>query len=169
MSEQKKLMATLQENNAETARSLKMKLVTIEILPYLKDGHLLEVILGIERETLLVFLGNCPDHIKDLLIHKAPEELADSWIEDLEVLGSTDEANVRIAQMKVTSRIRNLANNGVISLLEINEMIFSYTSEREDHDTILKWIGGNGSLMQLVAKSPYCLFEEHISKVAVES
>ncbi|SME93142.1 FliG C-terminal domain-containing protein [Pseudobacteriovorax antillogorgiicola] len=135
LQEQKKLMSTLQENNAETARSLKMKLVTVEILPYLKDGHLLEVILGMERESLLMFLAACPDHIRDLLINKAPEELADSWIEDLESIGAVDEGNSRMASMKVTNRIRNLANNGVISLLEINDMIFSQDhGSPEDQD-----------------------------------
>ena len=79
-----------------------------------------------------MFLSSCPEHIRDLLIHKAPEELADSWIEDLEVIGSVDEANSRIASMKVTNRIRNLANNGVISLLEINEKIFSSVADFDE-------------------------------------
>ena len=137
LSEQKRLMITLVQNNPDTARSLKMKLVTVEILPYLKDGHLLEVILGMDREPLLMFLGGCPEHIRDLLVHKAPEELADSWLEDLETIGSVDEANYRIAEMKITSRIRNLANNGVISLLEINDMIFSAPAANYDEDSVL--------------------------------
>ena len=133
LSEQKKLMKTLQGNNAETARSLKMKLVTIEILPYLKDGHLLEVILGMDRDMLLMFLGSCDDKFRDLLIHKAPGELSESWMEDLEMMGAVDDTNARLAVMNVTGRIRNLANNGVISLLDLNEMIFSqpdYDDER---------------------------------------
>lgn len=132
LQEQKNLMKTLQVNNQETARSLKMKLVTIEILPFLKDGHMLEVMLGMERESLLTFLASCPNHIRDLLIRKAPEELADSWIEELEIYGAVDEANSRLAIMKVTSRIRNLANSGAISLLEINDKIFS---EENDFDS----------------------------------
>ena len=124
LGEQKKLMVTLSNNNPEIARGLKMKLVTVEILPYLKDGHLLEIVLGMEREPLLLFLAGCPEHVRDLLLHKAPEELADSWIEDLDTMGSVDDTNYRMAEMKIISRIRGLANNGVISLLEINEMVF---------------------------------------------
>ena len=39
-------------------------------------------------------------------------------------MGSVDDTNYRMAEMKIISRIRGLANNGVISLLEINEMVF---------------------------------------------
>lgn len=139
LSEQRNLMSTLQANNPETARSLKMKLVTIEILGYLKDGHLLEVILGIERATLLAFLASCPLHIRNLLVTKAPEELADSWIEDLQNISAIDEDHVRMADMKVKSKIRHLANNGVISLLDINDVIYSQPAS--DHGGEMPDIG----------------------------
>lgn len=122
--EQRQLMQQLTNSNPDTARSVKMNLVTVEIMPYLKDGHLLELILGLERDGLLAFLMGTREHIRDLLLRKAPEELADSWIEDMESMASVDEANYRIAEMKVLARVKSLANNGVINLLEINDMIF---------------------------------------------
>lgn len=124
LNEQKALMKTLQANNQETFRSIKMKLVTIHMLPFLKDGHLLELILGMDREDLLIFLAEVEDGIRDLILRKAPEELSDSWIEDMENMASIDENAYRLTEMKVLNRIRNLANNGVISLLDINTMIF---------------------------------------------
>lgn len=133
LQEQKSLMSTLQEKNPETARSLKMKLVTVNMLPYLKDGHLLELILGMDREDLLMFLAGTYEEIKDLLLRKAPEELADSWIEDMEMMASVDEPTFRLVEMKVKNKIRSLANNGVISLLEINGLIFD---EIPDNDFV---------------------------------
>lgn len=130
LAEQRQLMMTLQKQNPDTARSLKMKLVTVEMMPILKDGHLLELILGMDRRDLLVFLAGTGEHIRDLLLRKAPEELSDSWIEDLQTLGSIDEQSYRMVEMKVLNRIRNLANNGVISLMDINSMLFD--SEASD-------------------------------------
>lgn len=124
LEEQRALMANLKATNAEAARGIKLKLVTVEILPYLKDGHLLELILGLEREDLLTFLAGTKDHIRNLLISKAPPELAESWIEDLSTLARIDEQNYRLVEMKVIGRIRNLANNGAFNLLDINEMLF---------------------------------------------
>ena len=129
LAEQRQLMANLQETNAETARSLKMRLVTVHMLPYLKDGHLLELVLGLDREDLLMFLSATVESIRDLLLGKAPEELADSWLEDMETLSAVDETNYRLVEMKVVNKIRSLANNGVISLLEINSMIFDVESD----------------------------------------
>lgn len=125
LDEQRRLMATLQKNNPDTARSIKMQLVTLEILPYLKDGHLLELVLGMERTDLLTFLAGSPDHIRGLLLNKAPSELANSWMEDMDAMASVDEQNYRQTEIMIMNRIRSLANNGVFNLLEINEMIFA--------------------------------------------
>lgn len=137
--DQRRLMQTLERNNPETARGLKLKLVTVEMLPYLKDGHLLEVILGMERDDLLAFLVGSPDHIRDLLLRKAPEELAQSWIEDIRNISNVDDNAYRTAEMKVKARIRGLANNGAISMLDINEVIYGAKEEEEsteENDTV---------------------------------
>jgi flagellar motor switch protein FliG len=124
LNEQIEILAGIQQSNPDTARGLLMKLVTVEILPYLKDGHLLELILGLEREDLVTFLAGTRDHIRSLLLNKAPAELAASWIEDLQVMGMVNDQNYRLVEMKIFVRIRNLAENGVINLLDINSMIY---------------------------------------------
>ncbi len=127
LAEQIALMRNLAANNQDSYRSIKSKLVTVNMLPYLKDGHLLELILGMEREDLLIFLKQVDDSIKDLLLSKAPEELADSWIEDLESMVTSDDQSYRLVEMKVLNRIRSLASNGVINLSDINGLIFDET------------------------------------------
>ena len=129
--EQKVLMKNLMETNTEAARAIKQKLITIEILPYLKGGHLLELVLGLESSDLLNFLGGCPEAIKDLLLSNAPEELAESWLEELEMMAGVEEANYRLVEMKILQKVRQLANNGAINLLELNEMIFSNLEDIE--------------------------------------
>ena len=61
----KKLMINLEDNNPESARLIKMKLVTIHMLHFLKDGHLLEIFMGMDREDLLYFLGNVKPQLSD--------------------------------------------------------------------------------------------------------
>ncbi len=124
LKEQRILMKNLAENNPEAARAIKLKLVTIELLPYLKDGHLLEIIFVLEREDLLTFLVGSPDHIKQLVLAKAPDELRSSWLEELQNTSIVEESKYRLVEMVVLSKIRQLTNQGAIRLLEINEMIF---------------------------------------------
>ena len=125
LNEQRSLMADLVKTNRDAARAIKLKLVTVEMLGFLKDGHLLEIVMGLERETLLTFLVGAPEHIRNLLLRKAPPDLASSWMEDIEQVSGVDESTYRFAEMKICNRISTLANSGAIRLLDINERIFS--------------------------------------------
>ena len=122
---QRELMADLVKTNPEAARAIKLKLITVEMLPYIKDGHLLEIVMGLEREDLLAFLVGAPDYIRELLLAKAPSELAQSWMEDIEQLSGIEEARYRLSEMRILGRVRNLANSGAIRLVDINERIFA--------------------------------------------
>jgi len=130
LAEQRALMQNLMQTNPEAARGIKLKFVTIEVLPYLKDAHLLEIILGMERDDLLSFLVGTREHIRGLVLSKAPEELAESWVEDLANVRTASEQSYRLVEMKILGRIRSLAGNGVINLLDINDMIFGKSEEQ---------------------------------------
>lgn len=125
LGEQRAIMANLMGKNVDTARAIMTSLVTIEMLPYLKDGHLLEVVLGMEREDLLIFLAGTKQNIQRLLLSKAPGELAESWLEDLESIGSVPSEKFKIVELKIFSKIRTLADSGAISLLDINRLVFA--------------------------------------------
>lgn len=138
LEEQRSLMQNLVDSNPEGARGIKVRLVTIEILPYLKDGHLLEIFLGMDRTDLVSFLAGTRDRIRALVLSKAPEELAESWIEELSNVKRIDEQNYRLVEMKVLNRIRYLASEGLINVLDVNEMIFAKGESQanpEDEDT----------------------------------
>ena len=123
--DQRRLMADLVKTNPDAARLIKLKLVTVEMLPYIRDGHLLEIVMGLERPELLTFLVGAPEHVRDLLLSKAPAELAQSWLEDIEQSPAIEEGRYRISEMRILGRIRNLANNGAIRLVDINDRIFA--------------------------------------------
>ena len=129
LSEQRALMQNLMATNIEAARAIKLKLVTLDILPYLKDGHLLEIVMGLERDDLLTFLSGTRDNIRALILGKAPDELAESWNEDLANFKAASEQNYRIVEMQIIARIRHLATNGVINIVDINDMIFGKNAD----------------------------------------
>jgi len=125
LADQRRLMVDLVKTNPDAARLIKLKLVTIEMLPFIRDGHLLEIVMGLERSELLAFLVGTSEHIRDLLLNKAPSELAQSWLEDIEQSAGIEEGRYRIAEMRILGRIRNLANNGAFRLVDINDRIFA--------------------------------------------
>ena len=125
LEEQRSLMKKLAESNPDAARSIKMRLVTIDMLPYLKDGQLLELVLGMEREDLLIFLMGTKPNIRDLLLSHAPRELADSWLEDMESVSHVEEENYRVVENSFLTKIRNYGAEGSINIHDINEIIFA--------------------------------------------
>lgn len=139
--EQKALMKNLNETNADAARGIKLKLVTVEVIPYLKDGHLLEIMLGLERDDVKMFLAGTREHIRNLILSKAPDELAESWVEDLESMAGFDEQTFRLAEMKILSRVRSLVNNGVINLIDLNDQIFAPDIE----ENVAEVVGSGGA------------------------
>ena len=125
LEEQRALMADLVETNPEAARTIKLKLVSVEMLSFLKDGHLLEIVMGLDREDLLGFLVGTRDHIRELLLTKAPSELSQSWLEDIEQMSGVEDATYRMIELKIINRVRTLANSGSIRLIDINDRIFA--------------------------------------------
>ena len=69
------------------------------------DGRVPPIVIEV-----LAFLGGTREHIRGLVLAKAPEELSDSWIEDLNNVKASDEQHYRLVEMKVLGRIRSLAN-----------------------------------------------------------
>ncbi len=124
LDDQKALMLSLQDRNPEAARNLKSKLITVEILPLLKDGHLLELVLELDGDTLVTFLAGATEKIRDLFLSHVPEELAQSWVEQLHSMNSVEEEKYRVAEVLILARVRHLAEVGVISLFALNSLLF---------------------------------------------
>jgi flagellar motor switch protein FliG len=124
LNEQRQIVNNLRTTNPEVARNILSKLITVEIVPYLRDGHLLEIVLGIEHADILAFLAGIPEHIRKYMLQKAPYELAEAWMEELSSFYSIDPKAYKIAEIKVFQRIRNLSQSGMINIFNINELIF---------------------------------------------
>jgi len=129
LDEQRALVRSLEISNPDGARNIKMRLVTCYTLAYIKSGALLEIILDLEHEDLVVFLAGAPEDIAKLIIEQAPSELADALLEELENVAKVGDANFRLVELKVLSKLRNMVNSGRVDLLELNEAMFA---ERRD-------------------------------------
>jgi flagellar motor switch protein FliG/type II secretory pathway pseudopilin PulG len=132
LSEQRELINELEKTNGDAARAIKHKLVTVHMLKYIKTGHLLEIILGLDQEELVAFLSGSPEDVSQLLIRQAPEELSESWREELANIHGVDETKYRMIEIKILNRVKSLAAAGAIHIGEINDMIFSEQSPDSD-------------------------------------
>lgn len=127
LQEQRDLMSDLDQTNAEAARLLRSRLVTVETLPFLRDGLLIEIFLSMEPQAMASFLAGTREHIRRLIFSKAPSDLANGWAEALESMRSIDADAYRLAEMQVISKIRGMASSGLLNLLEVNSSLYPKT------------------------------------------
>lgn len=124
LQEQRDLMADLDQTNPEASRLLRSRLVTVETLPFLRDGLLIEIFINMEPQAMAAFLAGTREHIRRLIFSKAPADLASGWAEAMDSMRAIDPDAYRLAEMQVISKIRGLASSGLINLLEVNTSLY---------------------------------------------
>ncbi len=125
---QRAVMDNLDSNNPESARTVKGKLVSIDTLRYLRDSQLLEVILSLRHDELLAFLKGAPSEIRSAIFAKSPKELIVELEEELANLAVINRETYNALERKVLNRMKLMANDGLINLIETNERMFADSS-----------------------------------------
>jgi flagellar motor switch protein FliG len=115
----------LEITSPESARTVKAKLVSIDTLRFLRDGQLLEVVLSLRHDELLQFLKGAPGEIKQAVFAKSPKELIVELEEELVTLGTVSREAYLGIERKVLNRMKMMANDGLINLVETNERMFA--------------------------------------------
>jgi flagellar motor switch protein FliG len=122
---QKHVLRNLDTTNPESARNVKSKLVSIDTLKYLRDGQLLEVVLSLKHDELLQFLKGAPEDIRQTVFQKSPRELVAELEEELLSVTFMSREGYAAVERKIHNRMKLMANEGLINLVEVNERMFS--------------------------------------------
>lgn len=122
---QRSVVKNLEVTAPESARTVKSKLVSIDTLRFLRDGQLLEVVLSLRHDELLQFLKGAPAEIKTAIFAKSPKELVLELEEELINIGSVSREMYSGIERKVLNRMKMMANDGLINLVETNERMFA--------------------------------------------
>ncbi len=125
---QRSVMKNLSLSHPESARSIKGKLVSIETIRFLRENHMLDVLLGIKHDELLHFLRGVPEEVRQHVLATAPKDLVAELEEELETLPVSGRDVYLAVERKVLNRIKLMAQEGTINLLETNERMFAELS-----------------------------------------
>ncbi len=122
---QKSVMSMLNTKNPDSAHAVKSKLVSVDTLAYLRDNHLLEVVLGLKHEELIRFLKGSTEHVRNAIFAKSPQELVIELQEEIEGLDNVSRDEYQNISRKILNRVKVMANDGSINLIETNEKMFA--------------------------------------------
>ncbi|MCM2276853.1 MAG: hypothetical protein NDJ89_02105 [Oligoflexia bacterium] len=122
---QKSVVKNLEISNPESARTIKGKLVSIDTLRYLRDAQLLEVVLSLRHDELLQFLKGATQEIRGAIFAKSPKDLVAELEEALGTAPTPSREAYQAVERKVLNRMKIMANEGLINLIEVNERMFA--------------------------------------------
>ena len=122
---QRSVVKNLEITAPESARTVKAKLVSIDTLRFLRDGQLLEVVLSLRHDELLQFLKGAPSEIKNVVFVKSPKELVLELEDELVNIGAVSRESYQGIERKVLNRMKMMANEGLVNLIETNERMFA--------------------------------------------
>ncbi len=122
---QRTVVKNLEMANPESARTIKSKLVSLDTLRHLRDGQLLEVVLSLRHDELLQFLKGAPADIKAAVFAKSPKDLVAELEEELAHVSVLSREAYQGIERKVLNRMKLMANEGLINLVETNERMLA--------------------------------------------
>ena len=122
---QKAVVKNLEHSHPENARTVKSKLVSIDTLRFLRDGQLLEVVLSLKHDELLQFLKGAPTEIRNAIYSKSPKELIAELDDELAGISLLGRETYQQMERKVINRMKLMANEGLINLVEVNDRMFN--------------------------------------------
>ncbi len=118
------MLSDLDAHDVELARQVRSRLVSIETLGYLSDGLLLEVFLSMEPQQMVVFLAGVREHIRQMILQKAPDDISYDWNASASNLKGIDPENFRLAEMQVLGKMRSFVSSGLLNLSDINDIMY---------------------------------------------
>lgn len=125
LNSQRNVIKSLESYNPEAARSVKSKLVSLDTLPFMRDAQLLEVVLSLKHDELLQFLKGAPAHVRDTIYQKSPKDLVAELEEELTSVSSMSRDAYQNVERKILNRVKIMASDGILNLVEVNERMFS--------------------------------------------
>jgi len=115
------VLEALAERDPELGEQVRESLFIFEDLPRLDSRALQMVLREVEASDLALAMKGASDEIKKVVFESLSENAAAGLKEDLESLGPTPRRDVYDAQQKVVMRVRELADEGKISIRQEEE------------------------------------------------
>lgn len=122
---QKGILKLTKSSYPDTFQALKSKWVTIDLLRYMQDHQILEVMLSLTRKDTVEFLMGTSSNLRSFILSKIPNDFASELQEDMHNVHLVGKEHSSISERTVVMRIQRLADQRLITLLDLNDRLFS--------------------------------------------
>ncbi len=118
---EKKIMATLETENAQLAANIKSFLFTFEDILKLQEADLRNILKEIDSSTLVLAMKAATDELKEVIFGNVSQRAADMLRDEMEFMGPVRLKDVEDAQSKVIDVVLRLDEAGQITIARAGE------------------------------------------------
>jgi len=118
---EKKIMATLETDNAQLAANIKTFLFTFEDILNLQEADLRNILKEIDSSTLVLAMKAASDELKETIFSNVSQRAADMLRDEMEFMGPVRLRDVEEAQSKVIDVVLRLDEAGQITIARAGE------------------------------------------------
>lgn len=119
------ILTRLEDADPSLAEELRKRMVVFEDLATMDDRSVQRVIQEVDRKVLALALKQCPDPVKDKVLHNLPERARNILMEDIQAAGRVRVAEVEKAQSEIAAAVRRLESEGEIVVSRDSEQYVS--------------------------------------------
>ena len=138
---QGEFIRALEHTHPRSAKRIKSQFVTLDVLPFLPPGKMVEVLLALKHDELLVLFKSMAPRLLHSVIQLLPTDLANDLQEELMTTPVPLKEQAAAVERKIVHRLRAMASERVIDLSEVNDLLYSSTAGESVAPPTLRKVG----------------------------
>jgi flagellar motor switch protein FliG len=119
----KSTLVQIEQIDEELANSIKEMMFTFEDISNLDNNAIREILKAIDKKDLMLALKSAPEELKERFLSNMSQRAREAFEEEMQFLGAVKVKEVEGAQRKIVEVVQKLAEEGVVSIGDAEEMI----------------------------------------------
>ena len=119
----KSTLAQIEQLDEQLASSIKEMMFTFEDIVNLDNNAIREILKAVDKKDLMLALKSAPEELKERFMSNMSQRAREAFEEEMQFMGAVKVKEVEGAQRKIVEVVQKLAEEGVVSIGEAEEMI----------------------------------------------
>ncbi len=119
----KSTLVQIEQLDEQLASAIKEMMFTFEDIVNLDNNAIREILKSVDKKDLMLALKSAPVELKERFLSNMSQRARDAFEEEMQFMGAVKVKEVEGAQRKIVEVVQKLAEEGVVSIGEAEEMI----------------------------------------------
>ena len=119
----KSTLGLIEQLDEQLASSIKEMMFTFEDIVNLDNNAIREILKAVDKKDLMLALKSSPEELKDRFLSNMSQRAREAFEEEMQFLGAVKVKEVEAAQRTIVEVVQKLAEEGVVTVGEAEEMI----------------------------------------------